>query len=529
MKRLILLTALAAAGCGDKDGGGDPAADDTGSVNGGDGGGDDGAGDDGAGDDTDCEPSVWYTDGDDDGYGSPGGAVEACEQPEGTAANSRDCDDSDGATWPGADEACDGEDNDCDDAVDEDTEALTWWPDDDRDGLGDPGRETVAACMAPTGYVDNSDDCDDADALAPAWVDAAAAADGDGSEGAPFQQISDALSAGRACAWVQPGTYGALYIERATFSATSLGSARDTVIDAGGEGSAAAVVNGNLTLEGFTLTGGYGTEVAYPSGCSYDGCYYHLGGGIYVSGGDATLRDVEIRDMALPYGVYSTGGGSVYRYGEGGGAYVEDGGLTLEGAAFSDLFAVYGGAIYIGAGAEVSLEDADVRDTDAYIGTLYMEGDTLEVRRAAFAVNSLGYGVIYARAVATEVDQATFAGNYSISSTASADIYGPGELRVRNSILAYNYEYGLYATGDVTLDSVAFYRAGLADNYRGTDGESLIYDVDPLFSRFTNNNNGADDDLTLSEESPFQDAGADGTYDADGSPAQLGAYGGDGG
>ena len=62
-----------------------------------------------------------------------------------------------------AEELCDGKDNDCDKQIDE---GLTgeYYPDEDGDGYGG-GRFTTTACEAPSGYVDNTDDCDDLDPL----------------------------------------------------------------------------------------------------------------------------------------------------------------------------------------------------------------------------------------------------------------------------------------------------------------------------------------------------------------------------
>lgn len=74
---------------------------------------------DGFADDADdsVEPdTLWFPDGDFDGFGdreAPG--QWACDPPDLDATrDSSDCDDADGAVYPGAREACDGVDNDCD-------------------------------------------------------------------------------------------------------------------------------------------------------------------------------------------------------------------------------------------------------------------------------------------------------------------------------------------------------------------------------------------------------------------------------
>ena len=58
-------------------------------------------------------------------------------------------------------EICDGKDNDCDGQIDEEVK-LTFYRDQDGDGYGDPNIQ-IQACSQPPGYVNNSDDCDDAD------------------------------------------------------------------------------------------------------------------------------------------------------------------------------------------------------------------------------------------------------------------------------------------------------------------------------------------------------------------------------
>jgi hypothetical protein len=75
-----------------------------------------------------------------------------------------DCDDTDASTYPGATEYCDGHDDDCDGDIDEDDSAdvLTWYADTDADGFGDAANTDID-CDQPSGYTDDSTDCDDTD------------------------------------------------------------------------------------------------------------------------------------------------------------------------------------------------------------------------------------------------------------------------------------------------------------------------------------------------------------------------------
>ncbi len=150
----------------------------------------------------------WYADNDGDGFGDLDAATEACEAPVGHVANADDCDDtdarfnpgaietdcedpadyncdgsvgyedadadgfaacaecddSDAAVNPDADEVCNGVDDDCNTLVDGDDPSLadgtTWYADTDGDGYGG-SQFVVEACDAPSGYVANSDDCND--------------------------------------------------------------------------------------------------------------------------------------------------------------------------------------------------------------------------------------------------------------------------------------------------------------------------------------------------------------------------------
>ena len=115
-------------------------------------------------DDSDASVSpetTWYADDDGDSYGDVRDTVASCTQPSGAVSDDSDCDDSDSSSYPGAAEVCDGADNDCDSQTDEDaTDAGTWYVDLDGDGFGATALSSVA-CEAPSGFVDNSEDCDD--------------------------------------------------------------------------------------------------------------------------------------------------------------------------------------------------------------------------------------------------------------------------------------------------------------------------------------------------------------------------------
>ena len=104
-----------------------------------------------------------YPDVDGDGYGDPDGAIEACASSGDYTGDDTDCDDAHDTVHPGADEVCDTLDNDCNGSVDDEAiDSSTWYPDVDGDGLGDSDLP-VESCEAPSGHVDNGDDCDDSD------------------------------------------------------------------------------------------------------------------------------------------------------------------------------------------------------------------------------------------------------------------------------------------------------------------------------------------------------------------------------
>lgn len=102
---------------------------------------------------------TFYEDVDGDGFGNPAVSFQACIAPGGYVTDNTDCNDGNNTVYTGAPEICDGLDNNCNGSTDEGV-LITFYADNDGDGLGDPNVSTQA-CSAPGGYVTDNTDCDD--------------------------------------------------------------------------------------------------------------------------------------------------------------------------------------------------------------------------------------------------------------------------------------------------------------------------------------------------------------------------------
>ncbi|MEC7987530.1 MAG: MopE-related protein [Myxococcota bacterium] len=108
------------------------------------------------------DATLWYEDGDEDGYGDLNTEVSSCSAPSGYVADSSDCNDNNDSIHPAADETCDGVDENCNGDIDDNPiSASAWYFDGDGDGYGDASL-SMNACSQPSGYVGDDTDCDDA-------------------------------------------------------------------------------------------------------------------------------------------------------------------------------------------------------------------------------------------------------------------------------------------------------------------------------------------------------------------------------
>ncbi len=310
---------------------------------------------------------------------------------------------------------------------------------------------------------------------------------------------------------------------------------------------------------------------------------YDDGAGLYLYGASVTLSGVDVVGNTSTYG---SGGGiaAIYAtdiqaddvtisdnestYGEGGGLYLyyqasfvgdgiviagnnvgtsSGGGFNLDYDSYLELvgssiesntgYSFAGGVVD---GSEAVISSSTIKNNDGtYVGGLGVRDyGTLTLTNTVFHSNSDGSssgGSSYFGAAVTATTYSVL--NISFSTivntigTYALTLHQNAYLDLNNSILAYNNGYGLYlssATSSYLSGGYNdFYENAYDNHYGDADGEILenqSIEQDPDFSSYS----GApeSDDLHLSAGSPCEDAGDPNENDADGSRADMGAYGG---
>jgi hypothetical protein len=109
--------------------------------------------------------AVFYHDADGDGYGNPDDFINSCSVPPGYVLDHTDCNDANAMIHPGVSEVCNSVDDNCNLLLDEGLIFTTFYQDFDGDEFGDSFISTSSCGSAPTGYVSDSSDCNDLNAL----------------------------------------------------------------------------------------------------------------------------------------------------------------------------------------------------------------------------------------------------------------------------------------------------------------------------------------------------------------------------
>ena len=105
----------------------------------------------------------YYIDFDADGFGNPLISVSTCDgAPDGYVVDNSDCNDLNAFMNPATPEICNGLDDNCNLLIDEGLIATTYFLDADEDGFGNLLIPFISCSgFAPTGFVEDSTDCDD--------------------------------------------------------------------------------------------------------------------------------------------------------------------------------------------------------------------------------------------------------------------------------------------------------------------------------------------------------------------------------
>ena len=474
-----------------------------------------------------------------------------------------DCDDLDPTVYPSAPELCDGVDNPCVGSV------LVDEADDDADGwricAGDCDDTDLLTSPDAAEVLDGLDnDCDGVVDDNAVLCDVDVPLDQPTIQGA----IEAAVSGDVVC--VGPGTY----VENLDFGGKAVhvvgrAARSSTVIDGGGNDSVVVFESGegpDSILEGFTLTGGVAAssgggvhvEGASPvlSRLAVTGNTAPAGGGLSLSFSDSALSDLVVSDNSA-----TTDGGGLFLWfstsvlsdllvsanttaQSGGGVGVHGGSVSFADVTIVGNTVVgngnpKGGGLYVEGGASVVAQNlrllgnhatsetsASTMGGGAYVANSFLEATALMV--VGNVSDALGGGLFLA------YDAEVIVVNAAILSNVPGDalfVQSVTSASLTNVLIAENmgsaWTISMNGGPLPTFTSCAFWNNGSAvfDGFpdpTGTDGNLTIDPelldlslVDPL-----------DWDLHLSASSPLIDAGDPSVLDPDGSPSDIGAYGG---
>ncbi|MEQ1503054.1 MAG: MopE-related protein [Myxococcota bacterium] len=484
---------------------------------------------------------VFYADADGDGHGVPGDTTTACFAPEGYAGLSDDCDDAEPLAWTGAAESCDGVDNDCDGATDEDLEPVRVWTDADGDGYGDPAAPALA-CGAGVGVADNALDCDDADpnhspdTIETRMNDVDDDCDGYVNElgvgpGNEFATVADALPSAAPGEVVQIDQ--GLHVETVDLRGHDVvlageGCDRTTLY---GDDQGTTVRADRGQIERLTVSGGTGSIADFTDANLY-------GGGVLIEGPVALVDACVVGNSAT----------------RGGGIAVLSGVASLDGVVVDqNTSSSLGAGVYVIApGAATAVRSRIVGNTASdWGGGIASIGASLDLTNTVIAGNvalTKGCGLYAEEAVdpgtaaitapSSVFDQVTFHANRCTGTSArngEAIYQAGGALDLHDALFTDHPEP--YVVVETTDGNASLALPTLTKSYVGYHGnagpdadyESFQQDRiggDPAYVSADPTVAAPDHDLRLRPGSAFVDVGDPAVTDPDGTPTDLGAYGG---
>lgn len=310
---------------------------------------------------------------------------------------------------------------------------------------------------------------------------------------------------------VEAGTYREnLDFHGVSVTLRSVDGPEATVLDgSGGKTSVVRFVSGetrHAVLEGFTITGGSGTWAG-------DG---YLGGGIVVEQSSPTLRNLIIEGNTV---------GAIG--GNGGGIGMKHSSARLDRVRIiKNSSAYYGGGMYIGSSPNTEVYNTIIADNrSTYGGGIALYHSDSRFENALILNNEATFGAgIMVQSSAPRIIQSTLHGNKGDA----IRVLTEGKPTIGNTIISGSTGYGIR----VDDGSVTVRYSNLWDNEAGpargagvpspADGNLA---VDPQYTSLSSFDWWGWD-LTLRESSPLLGAGDPTVHNPDGSPSDIGAYGG---
>jgi hypothetical protein len=261
---------------------------------------------------------------------------------------------------------------------------------------------------------------------------------------------------------------------------------------------------------------------------------------VYVNGDDPIFYDVDIRDNTLPDFEQVENGSftQTWMYSSGGGVCLEDSNASFSDSFIAGNFADQGGGIFAGSGSSFSFEQGIIGENDAADGGgVNLSGASGTVTNAVLHCNDAttdGGGLFSETSGTALFTNTVLYGNTSSTSGSArgsqAYIGASTTFNLYNSIVEATTTVALiYGAGSGTQNYDNTYN-GSGSSYGGTLSAGVgAISSGSNFTSATCEGNPYNDDFSLRSASSSVDAGDPAVIDADGSPSDMGAYGGPGG
>ena len=318
-------------------------------------------------------------------------------------------------------------------------------------------------------------------------------------------KLSDAIRLGLQNNWDSPlyernlHFYGGFAGDETTLSDRKL-DANTTTLDANNS-SKVLVITADSTIDGFTMTGGYGDNGggikiggnSSPTiiNCTITGntANYNGGGGIYIDGnGNPEITNCNIT------------GNTVNNYNQGGGIKIDSGSPTITNCTISGNYANYGGGIYINGNGNPEIINCTITGNNADDGGgIEIDNGTPTITNCTIVYNTVkytdGYGYL-----GTEIyfnGGTTTLNNTLIWNTGYPIIYGENPVIIFNNCALYSGVAGKSTnavilsawenpvSSDITVNGVTHKVYKIFDNYEAL--QSIIkagsHDVAPSFDQ----------------------------------------------